>query len=125
MVTRQTQQRAAIRQAFEHADRPLSPAEALAVAQTTVPGLGIATIYRNLKALVGEQWLSEVQLPGAPSRYEVAGKRHHHHFRCRICDRVFDVDACPPDLSALTPSGFKVESHDITLFGRCAACSAD
>ena len=35
------------------------------------------------------------------------------------------VDACPPDLSALTPLGFKVESHDITLFGRCATCTSD
>lgn len=120
---RNTQQRAAIRQAFELADRPLSPAEALQVAQASVPGLGIATIYRNVKALVEEQWLSEVQLPGAPSRYEVAGKHHHHHFRCRICDRVFDVDACPPDLRALTPRGFRLEGHDITLFGRCAACA--
>jgi len=122
-VPRQTQQRTAIREAFESAERPLSPAEALAVAQRTVPGLGIATIYRNIKALVEENWLSEVQLPGAPSRYEVAGKHHHHHFRCRICDCVFDVDACPPDLSALTPRGFRLEGHDITLFGRCANCA--
>ena len=98
-MPRNTQQRAAIRQAFELADRPLSPAEALGVAKEIVPGLGIA------------------------SRYEVAGKHHHHHFRCRICDRVFDVDACPPDLSALTPRGFRLEGHDITLFGRCAACA--
>ncbi len=122
-MPRTTQQRTAIREAFERADRPLSPAEALEVAQESVPGLGIATIYRNVKALVEENWLAEVLLPGAPSRYEVAGKHHHHHFRCRVCDRVFDVDACPPDLRALTPSGFKLESHDITLFGRCATCA--
>lgn len=123
LVSRNTQQRAAIRQAFESADRPLSPAEALEVAQATVPGIGIATIYRNVKALVAEQWLSEVQLPGSPSRYEVAGKHHHHHFRCRLCDRVFDVDACPPDLRSLTPPGFRLEGHDITLFGCCAGCA--
>lgn len=113
----------AIREAFERADRPLSPAEALEVAQERVPGLGIATIYRNIKGLVEEDWLTEVLLPGAPSRYEVAGKNHHHHFRCRICDRVFEVEACPPDLRALTPHGFRLEGHDITLFGRCASCA--
>ncbi len=122
-MQRNTQQRAAIRRAFERADRPLSPAEALIVAQETVPGLGIATVYRNVKALVERQWLAEVVLPGAPSRYEVAGKLHHHHFRCRICDRVFEVEACPPDFTTLTPRGFRLESHDITLFGRCADCA--
>ncbi len=122
-MPRNTQQRTAIREAFAHADRPLSPLEALEVAQRAVPGLGIATIYRNVKTLVESHWLSEVHLPGAPSRYEVAGKLHHHHFRCRVCDRVFDVDACPPDLTAITPRGFRLEGHDITLFGRCSACT--
>lgn len=123
-LARRTLQRAAIRRAFERADRPLSPAETLASAQEEVPGLGIATVYRNIRNLVDEGWLEEVPLPGAPNRYEISGKHHHHHFRCRICDRVFEVEACPPDLRALLPSGFRLEGHDITLFGRCAACSA-
>jgi Fur family ferric uptake transcriptional regulator len=122
-MTRRTVQRQAIRDAFERADRPLSPSEVLGSAQRRVPSLGLATIYRNLKALVGEGWLAEVALPGEPSRYEIAGKHHHHHFRCRICDRVFEVDSCPPDLTRLTPRGFRLESHDITLHGRCADCA--
>ncbi|MEO8275726.1 MAG: transcriptional repressor [Thermoanaerobaculia bacterium] len=122
-MQRNTQQRTAIREAFARAERPLSPAEALEVAQESVPGLGIATIYRNVKALIEENWLTEVLLPGSPSRYEVAGKNHHHHFRCRVCDRVFDVDACPPDLTMLTPRGFRLEGHEITLLGRCAGCA--
>lgn len=121
---RNTVQRSALRRAFETASRPLSPAEALAAAQHEVPGLGIATVYRNIRHLVDEGWLAEVPLPGSPSRYEVAGKHHHHHFRCRICDRVFEVEACPPDLRQLIPAGFRLEEHDITLVGRCSRCSA-
>lgn len=120
---RQTAQRAAIRAAFERAARPLSPGEALAAAQERVARLGIATVYRNIRSLVEEGWLAEVPLPGAPNRYEVAGKHHHHHFRCRVCDRVYEVDSCPPDLRSLIPRGFRLEGHDITLFGRCADCA--
>jgi len=121
--TRDTPQRRALRTALERADRPLSPAEVLDAARRDAPGLGIATVYRNLRALVEEGWLDEVALPGAPSRYEVAGKHHHHHFRCRVCDRVYEVDGCPPDLRDLIPPGFRLEDHDITLLGRCAACA--
>lgn len=121
--TRDTPQRRALRTALERADRPLSPAEVLDAARRDAPGLGIATVYRNLRALVEEGWLDEVALPGAPSRYEVAGKHHHHHFRCRVCDRVYEVDGCPPDLRELIPPGFRLEDHDITLLGRCAACA--
>jgi Fur family ferric uptake transcriptional regulator len=122
-LARRTLQRAAIRRAFERADRPLSPAETLASAQAEVPGLGIATVYRNIRNFVDEGWLEEVPLPGAPNRYEISGKHHHHHFRCRICDRVFEVEACPPDLRTMLPRGFRLEGHDITLFGRCAGCA--
>ena len=118
-----TLQRRALRAAFARADRPLSPEEVLAEARRAAPRLGLATVYRNLRTLVGEGWLVEVALPGAPNRYEIAGKHHHHHFRCRLCDRVFEVDGCPPDLRALLPRGFRLESHDITLIGRCPACA--
>lgn len=122
-MQRKTQQRTAIRSAIEEADRPLSPQEILSTAEDQAPGLGIATVYRNIKALVQEGWLRIVELPGAPSRYEVAGKGHHHHFHCRACDRVFEVDDCPGRVSDLAPSGFRPEAHDIILYGLCAACA--
>src|SRR5690606_18565847 len=53
---RDTAQRRALRAAFERADRPLSPAELLAAAQSDVPGLGLATVYRTVRALLDEGW---------------------------------------------------------------------
>jgi Fur family ferric uptake transcriptional regulator len=94
----------------------------LAAAKREVPGLGIATVYRNLKALVQEGELKPVNLPGENPRFEVVGHHHHHHFQCRQCQRVFDVHACPGDLSRLAPRGFTVEDHDLTLYGRCGDC---
>ena len=123
-MQRKTQQRAAIRRAFEEADRPLSPQEALSAAQLRQPGLGIATIYRNIKSFVERGWLRSVELPGAPDRYEVAGKDHHHHFHCRTCDGVFEVDDCPGELERISPEGFEVDAHEIILYGTCSACAA-
>ena len=88
-----------------------------------MPQLGLATVYRSIRALVDEDWLVEVELPGEPSRYEVAHKEHHHHFHCRVCDRVFDLDGCPGSLRELAPRGFRVESHEIILYGQCPECS--
>lgn len=123
-MRRRTQQREAIRDALRHAGRPLSADEVLRSAQRTVPGLGIATVYRNLKALVEAGWLREVELPGTgPGRFEVAGKGHHHHFHCRRCDRVFEVEDCPGDVQDLAPAGFRADSHEIILYGLCAGCT--
>jgi Fur family ferric uptake transcriptional regulator len=123
-VTRETKQRQAIRQAFEGAERPLSPQEALDAAQGAVPGLGMATVYRTIKALVDEGWLVSVEVPGRPPHYERAGKEHHHHFHCRGCGRVFEVEGCPGNLKGLAPPGFKVEGHELTLYGVCPGCRA-
>ncbi len=119
-----TQQRDAIRNAFETTDRPLGPQEVHNLAQRQLPRLGLATVYRNIRKLVENGWLRAVGLPGEPDRYEVAGKSHHHHFHCRQCDAVFDVEGCPGDLGDLSPSGFVLESHEIILYGLCATCSA-
>ena len=121
-MERNTRQRSAIRDVIAQAARPLLPQEVLAAAKREVPGLGIATVYRNLKALVQEGELKPVNLPGENPRFEVVGHHHHHHFQCRQCQRVFDVHACPGDLSRLAPRGFTVEDHDLTLYGRCGDC---
>ena len=121
-MERTTRQRSSIRRALEAAGRPLLPTEILGAAQQEVPALGLATVYRNLKQLLEAGEIRTVELPGEAPRYEMAGHGHHHHFRCNDCDRVFDVHACPGDMQKLVPRGFKVEGHDLTLYGRCGDC---
>jgi Fur family ferric uptake transcriptional regulator len=122
VIERSTRQRSAIRSAVDAAGRPLLAQEVLELAQQEVPGLGLATVYRNLKSLTEAAELRVVQLPGENPRYERMGHSHHHHFQCRSCGKVFDVHACPGDLSKLAPPGFSVEDHEITLYGQCADC---
>ena len=121
-MERNTRQRGAIRRAFQRADRPLGTNEVLDLARTEVGGLGIATVYRNIRTLLDEGWLTVVELPGEVPRYEIHGKEHHHHFRCRRCDRVFEVSGCVGPLTDLVPNGFSLDSHELVLYGRCAEC---
>lgn len=123
-MERRTQQRDAIREAVQHADRPLSPQEILDAATAAAPGLGMATVYRTVKSGVEEGWLKAVDLPGGPTRYEPGGKHHHHHFECTDCHRVFDLDGCPGNLRKLLPGGFTLESHEVLLYGKCERCNA-
>ncbi len=121
-MERDTLQRRAIRKAFLEADRPLSPQEVLESARAEAPRLGIATVYRTIKHLREAGWLTVVELPGEPPRYEVAGKHHHHHFHCRACGRVYELEGCPVNMHQLVPSGFRPEGHELVLYGVCAEC---
>ncbi len=119
---RETRQKQAIRDAFADADRPLSPAEALALAEKHAPKLSIATVYRNVATLVEEGWLTAVELPGESTRYELAGKKHHHHFQCKTCDKVFEFKGCKVKTAPKLPRGFRVTGHEFFFYGTCAEC---
>lgn len=122
-MRRSTEQRKAIRQAFDRTNRPLSVQEVLEEAQKQLPGVGIATVYRNLKQMLKDEILKQVELPGESSRYELADLEHHHHFFCRSCERVFDFNACMKEVESLAPQGFAVETHEIILYGHCPDCT--
>jgi Fur family ferric uptake transcriptional regulator len=121
-IERNTKQRQAIRDAIEQAGGPVSPAEIHDLAKSSVAKLGMATVYRTIKSLVEEGQIVHVVMPGEPPRYEIAGKAHHHHFFCRRCRKMYEVEGCPGDLSKITPAGFKLENHDLLLMGVCAPC---
>jgi Fur family ferric uptake transcriptional regulator len=120
---RNTRQRTAIREAIDASDRPLGPPELLEIGRRDVPSMSLATVYRNINALLDEGAIIKVELPGQPPLYESAGLKHHHHFHCDVCGRVFDIEGCPGNLSPLLPEGFTLTGHEITLYGRCADCS--
>ena len=122
-MKRDTQQRTAIREALADAGRPLSVEELLNAARSKVAGLGVATVYHNLKGLQEEGQGVQVELPGQPPRWELATASHHHHFLCRTCDRLFEINACPEDISRLLPQGYTLEKHDVLLHGQCDACA--
>ncbi len=118
-----TQQRKAIYAALAESGRPLSVSEIHTLASGEVRGLGIATVYRNLKALQGEAKVVQVDLPGQTPRWEVGPSAHPNHFLCRTCDKLFEINACPEDIKRLLPEGYILESHDILLQGQCDACA--
>ncbi len=116
-MARKTQQRAAIRQVFEKFDRPLSAPEVLHNAQEFVPGLGIATVYRNIKTLLESGWIKVVELPGDPNRYEISDRDRNVYFRCTKTNRVFSYDLTLPDLSGLLPGNLRIGKVTLLVEG--------
>jgi Fur family transcriptional regulator, ferric uptake regulator len=121
-MDRQTRQRNAIQLVLKASDRPLGVQEVFESARSILPQLGVATVYRTIKALTQEGLLVPVDLPGENPLYEAAGKSHHHHFRCRGCAHVYELEGCLPNLKELTPPGFSFEGHEIVLYGLCSSC---
>ncbi|MBX9939395.1 MAG: transcriptional repressor [Candidatus Obscuribacterales bacterium] len=122
-MERNTLQRRAILKALDYENRPLAVQELLDLASKDCPSLGIATVYRNVKTLLLEGRLKQVDMPGGAVLYEKPGIHHHHHFSCKSCQKVFDIFECALNLSKLLPEGFMLEEHEILLSGVCGNCS--
>ena len=100
----------------------MTAAETLSAARQRYEGLGIATVYRTLGLLLEEGWLTIVELPGEPTRFERTISQHHHYFRCRLCEQVFTLPGCIGAISSWVPPGFVHERHEVVLHGECASC---
>ena len=120
---RNTPQRKVIESFLQNAEYPMLPKEIHEQVQTRSPNLGIATVFRTLKALVEAGTVRIVNIPGDSPRYETISRGHHHHFKCEQCDVVYDINGCPGNLEALLPPGFLLSNHDITFFGKCSNCN--
>lgn len=121
-MQRKTPQRQAIKETLLASPHPLSPEEILDAARQGVPKLGLATVYRALKALEDEDWLNTLEIPGKGKCFEIANHPHRHYFHCRVCGRVLAIVSCPKGLETLAPEGYTVERHELTLHGICADC---
>src|SRR5215831_5454331 len=110
---RMTRQLRAIHDVLNAADRPMSIEEIHRGARQQERGLGVATVYRTVKSLAEEGIVVPITLPGDTPRFELAGKGHHHHFRCHECGRVFETKACLANLWRLVPRRFELTGHEI------------
>lgn len=121
-MKRKTAQREAIQEVFRQKDRPLGVEEILRIGRRKVESLNQATVYRNLKLLVEENWLRTINHPELGTLYERTEKGHHHLFHCHSCDRLYEVPGCALNAKRSAPPGFIAERHEVFLFGICASC---
>jgi Fe2+ or Zn2+ uptake regulation protein len=122
---RATRQRVAVLRLLR-ADRghPTAP-QVHARLRRRMPRVSQKTVYEVLDALVGARLATRVSAGGEPWRYE-ARPEPHYHARCRICGKLSDVPALadgPIRGRTPLPEGFRVESIQVTLEGRCLRCA--
>jgi Fe2+ or Zn2+ uptake regulation protein len=95
----------------------------LAVKQK-LPRIGLATVYKNLEALVKCGAISKLTYGDASARYDIRTD-HHYHTRCLECGKIWDLDAPKGSrlLEQIKPqAGFEVMDYRLELVGYCREC---
>ena len=87
--------------------------------------LGLATVYRTLKALADEGVIDALSHHPGELCYRWCGEEHHHHLVCSSCHRVVELRDCglDPWLERVSAEhDFVATAHRLEVAGVCADC---
>jgi Fur family ferric uptake transcriptional regulator len=106
-------------------DEHLSAEAIVERVQAMMPGLHVATVYRNLETLVDEGLVRRTNLGRDRAYYEPAREHRHHHIVCERCGTVAHLHddvlgKLPARIEAAT--GFELGDAEVTFFGTCSRC---
>ena len=87
-----------------------------------LPKVGIATVYRNLRLLVENGEIMEIETKDGVVRYDV-NTAPHAHFVCDGCGRITDLDLPFTEYGKVEDEGYLVKRGKIVLYGTCPACN--
>lgn len=94
----------------------------LAMVKDKLPGVGVATVYRNLRALVDDGKVVTLETSLGSIHYD-ADVSDHAHFVCRCCGRISDLFIGLPLTETVENLGYKVEQEKSILYGLCPDCA--
>jgi Fur family ferric uptake transcriptional regulator len=124
---RLTDARRAVAGLVAEREGPFTAADLLADARARRLGIGRATVFRALDAFSELHVVERIDLPTGEHAYVGCEPAHHHHVVCERCGRTTEIDdrGVRDIVRAVERrTGFRVDSHRLELFGRCAACAS-
>ena len=89
-------------------------------------GVGLATVYRTLQAMVDAGTVDVLRTDDGEAVYRACSTHHHHHLVCRQCGRTVEVEGPAVERWAdrvAAEHGFVDVSHTLEVFGTCASCA--
>lgn len=119
-----TSQRAAVFDYLCGVDHHPTAEEVFFAVKEKLPRISLATVYKNLEALVKHQAVSKLSYGDSSARYDIRTD-HHYHSRCLGCGGLWDLDAKNGSewLRQVKPqAGFEVKDYRLEVLGYCRDC---
>jgi Fur family transcriptional regulator, ferric uptake regulator len=84
-----------------------------------------ATVFRIMNMFMAKSIVLPIQLQEGKTRYELAGKTHHHHLVCEKCGKIENVSGhflCALERQIQGKHKFLIKRHSLEFFGLCRDC---
>jgi len=123
-----TGQRMIILKALQEGRRHITAQELYEKLASIDDSIGFATVYRFLRHLTENNFVTEVRMGGMPARYELTPKAHHDHLTCTSCGKISEFENKAIEtlqLKVAQQFGYVLTHHILELYGTCSACQAE
>jgi Fur family ferric uptake transcriptional regulator len=120
-----TDQRLSILEALHEGRAHVTAQEVFESVSEKFPEIGFATVYRFLRTLNENGFVTEVRMGGLPARYELTPKSHHDHLTCVTCGKICEFENSHIEElqeKVAKQFGFRLTSHVLELYGICSDC---
>lgn len=120
-----TDQRLSILQCLHMGRTHVSAQEVFEAVTEKYPEIGFATVYRFLRALTENGFVTEVRMGGLPARYELTPRAHHDHLTCSVCNKICEFENEEIEIlqeKVAKQFGFRLTGHVLELYGVCTDC---
>lgn len=87
-----------------------------------IPTLSKTTIYNTLNIFVENKIVDAITIDNGEMRYDI-NDEGHGHFKCCVCDKIYDVDLDFDMHAQPGLDGFKIDSRKIYFKGTCKYCN--
>jgi len=85
------------------------------------PSLSKTTVYNALETLTKYGIIQSITISGTELHYDF-NHGMHHHFYCKKCGKIIDVDIACPNIEKMKQFGHKVEEVHGYIRGICKDC---
>jgi Fur family peroxide stress response transcriptional regulator len=86
-----------------------------------MPMLSLTTVYNTLSSFLKAGLVSAITITGTEVRYDPV-TMPHHHFLCKACGKIIDVDVSCPIANRKTIRGCRIEEVHGYFKGLCKDC---
>jgi Fur family peroxide stress response transcriptional regulator len=119
-----TRQRAAVFDFLRSVEHHPTAEEVYLAIKKELPKVSLATVYKNLEALITAGLASRLNYGDGSARYDIRTD-HHHHLRCLQCGKMWDMEASENSAwlkKMKARAGFQVLDYRLDLLGQCRDC---
>jgi len=85
------------------------------------PSLSKTTVYNSVEILKKHGIIQTLSISENELRYDIKSKMHHH-FMCKKCGKIIDIDVECPNLGKMLDCGHKVQEVHGYFKGICKEC---